>query len=79
MTVNELMGQLKLAKNKDVQVVFKSGETLLSASLLAEVVTKNGNITYPSLGEVANAVVVKLDVIKSESGPTPPQGVPQNE
>ena len=61
MTVDELMAQLRLAKNKKAEVVFKSGNTLLKANLLAEVVKENGAVRYPALGEASNAVVVKLE------------------
>ena len=60
MTVKELIEQLKLAKNKDAKVIFKTETTTLDLNLMAEVVETNGEVKFPSLGETTNAVAIKF-------------------
>ena len=66
MKVSELMNLLKLANNKEAEVVFKTGDYILQPLLLAEVVLEKGTVHHAVLGEKANALVVKLSDIPSE-------------
>ncbi len=54
------MDQLRLAKNKDAVVLFRSGNQTLELEVMAEVVSQKGNVRFPALGEVTNAVAIKL-------------------
>jgi dihydroxyacetone kinase DhaKLM complex PTS-EIIA-like component DhaM len=61
MTVKELIEQLRLAKNKEAEVVFRLGTTTLEVDVMAEVVKENNTVRFPSLGESTNAVAIKLN------------------
>ena len=60
MNVKELMEQLRLAKNKDVDVLFRNGDDNLTLDLMAEVVNDDKGVHFPTLGETSNALVIKL-------------------
>jgi hypothetical protein len=60
MTVKEFIEQLKLAKNKDAEVVFRVGDETLPIEVMAEVVKDANGIHFPTLGENANAIAIKL-------------------
>jgi hypothetical protein len=60
MTIKDFQEQLKLAKNKDAELVFRIGDKPVSIELMAEVVSDDKGIHFPTLGEVTNAVAVKL-------------------
>lgn len=64
-TVKELMDKLKLVKNKDAEIVFKTGNFLLEPQQFAEILKDGDAVRFPELGETANAVVVKLSDIPS--------------
>ena len=60
MTVKELMDQLRLAKNKEAKVLFRYNDNNLNLDLMVEVVDDNKGVHFPTLGETANAVAIKL-------------------
>lgn len=66
MTVKEIQDQLRLAKNKDANVLFKYNDKIVDAKLLAEVVRDGKGVRYPKLGETADTVVVVLDASEEE-------------
>jgi len=63
MTVKEMQDQLKLVKNKETEIVFKSGSDIFEVDFMAEVVKEGPGVRYPKLGEQTNAVVM---VMKNE-------------
>ena len=62
MSIKELQDKLRLAKNKDAQVVFLVGDKIVALDTMAEVVADKNGIHFPSLGETNNAVAIKLTV-----------------
>ena len=68
MTIKDLQEQLRLAKNKDAKVVFRIGDKTLELELMAEVVNDNKGIHFPSLGEIPNALAIKLTPTALETG-----------
>lgn len=67
-TVKDLTEKLKLVKNKDVEVVFKSGKYLLPVKDAIEALKENDAVRHPSLGESANCVVFVLGEIPETAG-----------
>ncbi len=61
MNVKELMDQLRLAKNKEAEVLFRHNDNNLNLDLMVEVVNDNKGVHFPVLGETANAVAIKLN------------------
>ncbi len=61
MTVKELMDQLKLAKNKEAEVVFRVDDQSLTIDVMAEVVKDGDVVRFPVLGEQTNAIAIKLE------------------
>ena len=61
MTVKEFQDQLRLAKNKDAEVLFRVGNDTLKLEIMAEVVSDSKGVHFPVLGETANALAVKLE------------------
>lgn len=67
MTVETLLNQLKLAKNKKAEVIFKAGNNIVKDVTLTEVVlADDGTIKHPVLGETTNAIAVLLGNITNE-------------
>lgn len=67
MKVEEFIAQLKLAKNKQSEVIFKIDNRIIKTVVLTEVIeTPEGTIKHPALGEVSNAIAVLLsDTVKT--------------
>ena len=61
MTVKEFQDQLRLAKNKDAEVLFRVGNDTLKLEIMVEVVSDSKGVHFPSLGETANALAIKLE------------------
>ncbi len=63
MTIKEYIEKLKLAKNKDAEIVFRVGDCEAEVELMAEVISENGEVRFPELGEITNAVAIKIQVL----------------
>ena len=60
MTVKDLQEMLKLAKNKDAEIIFKTGNHILKPQLLAEALLDGEKVRSANLGEANNVLVFKM-------------------
>jgi hypothetical protein len=63
MTVKELQEKLSYVKDTENEVVFLVGERIVPLVLMAEVVFNGEETHFPLLGENANALAIKTEIV----------------